>query len=232
MNQSKAMIITVVCCILLITTSCISCRKSNQANRKDPYLYLEMNVKPLDKQSETFSKQDLTSIKAITEKRIEYLGATSKAVAIQGQTLIIEIFGYTDLVEAKTVLGKPGKLTFTDEQDNTILTGEHMKSVTYSMREMMESGKEQSVIELEFDDEGTRLLAKGTANNLGKMIMIKLDDEVLMSPVVHDTIENGKVILTFGGSSADSVKIVQQVAALLKGGTIPAIISITTAEIR
>jgi len=58
-----------------------------------------------------------------------------------------------------------------------------------------------------------------------------LDDEVLMAPVVHDTITNGVVILTFGGDKNEALHVTQKTAALLKGGAIPAVITIIKAEV-
>lgn len=209
-----------------------SCSGGDQTVKRNPDLYLEINVKPLDETKKSFSKQELASIKAVMEKRIEFLGAFSNKITIQGQTLMIEIVGYTDLEEVKTVLGKPGKLTFTDDQGGIIVTGDHLKNVTYSMRKMMDGGQQEPIIKLEFDDEGKRLFAIGTQKNIGRQISINLDEEPIMSPVVHDAIENGIVILTFGGPSTDAMKVVQQTTALLKGGAIPAIINIVKAENR
>ena len=232
MVQTKMKTILLSCCISFIALSLVSCGSNRQASRNEPYLYLEMNVKPLEVARTSFTKQEMSSIKAITEKRIEYLGVSSKTVTIKGQALVVEMYEYTDIEEAKKVLGKPGKFTFTDDQGNIVLTGEHMKKVTYSKRKIDAIGYELPVIELEFDKEGTKILAASTEKNLGKMMNINLDGETLMSPVVHDTIKNGKVILSLDSSTAESLKIVQQITALLKGGTIPAKIIITTAEIR
>lgn len=232
MTQSKVTKLLIFCLLPVIATFMASCSCSDQTVKRNPDLYLEINVKPLDEAQKSFSKQELASIKAVMEKRIEFLGASSNTISIQGQNLIIEIVGYTDLEEVKTVLGKSGKLTFTDDQGSIIVTGDHLKNVTYSMQEMLEGGLQEPIIKLEFDDEGKRLFAIGTNKNRGKQISINLDGEPIMSPVVHDTIENGIVILTFGGPSTDAMKVVQQTAALLKGGVIPAIINIVKAENR
>ncbi len=232
MTQSKVTKLLILCLLPVIATFMASCSGGDQTVKRNPDLYLEINVKPLDETKKSFSKQELASIKAVMEKRIEFLGAFSNKITIQGQTLMIEIVGYTDLEEVKTVLGKPGKLTFTDDQGGIIVTGDHLKNVTYSMRKMMDGGLQEPIIKLEFDDEGKRLFAIGTQKNIGRQISINLDEEPIMSPVVHDAIENGIVILTFGGPSTDAMKVVQQTTALLKGGAIPAIINIVKAENR
>jgi len=232
MNQFNVKKLLIFCLLPFLTAFIASCSCSNQTVKRNPDLYLEIYVKPLDEAQKTFSKQELASIKAVMEKRIEFLGAYSNKITIQDQILKIEIVGYTDLEEVKTVLGKPGKLTFTDDQGVIIVTGDHVKNVTYSKQEMMEGSLQEPIIKLEFDDEGKRLFAIGTKKNRGKQISINLDEEPIMSPVVHDAIENGIVILTFGGSSVEKTNVVQQTTALLKGGVIPALINIVKAETR
>ena len=232
MTQSKVKRLLVIGLLPVFAFFMASCSCSDQTAKRNPDLYLEINVKPLDEDQKSFSKQELASIKAVMGKRIEFLGAFSNKITIQGQTLMIEIVGYTDLEEVKTVLGKPGKLTFTDDQGSIIVTGDHVKKVTYSKQTMMEGSVQEPIIKLEFDDEGKRLFAIGTKKNRGKQISINLDEEPIMSPVVHDAIENGIVILTFGGHSAEKSKVVQQTAALLKGGVISALINIVKAETR
>ena len=232
MTQFNVKKLLIFCLLPLLTAFMASCSCSDQTVKRNPDLYLEINVKPLDEAQKSFSKQELASIKAVMEKRIEFLGAYANTITIQDQTLKIEIVGYTDLEEVKAVLGKPGRLTFTDDQGSIIVTGDHVKKVTYSKQGMMEGNIQEPIIKLEFDEEGKRLFAISTKKNRGRQISINLDEEPIMSPVVHDAIENGIVILTFGSSSVEKTKIVQQTAALLKGGVIPALISIVKAEAR
>lgn len=216
-------------CFLMI--SC-SCSELTDKPIKNPDLHLEINVTPIDEEKAAFSTEEMISIKAIMKKRIDSLGASSNSISIQEQNLLIDILGYTDLEEVKSVLGKPGKLTFTDEQGSLIVTGDHIKKITYTMQARMEGGVQEPIIKLEMDEEGKRLFADGTRRNIGKTITINLDDEVLMAPVVHDTITNGVVILTFGGDKNEALHVTQKTAALLKGGAIPAVITIIKAEIR
>ena len=92
--------------------------------------------------------------------------------------------------------------------------------------------RKEPVVQLTFDEEGTKLFAKGTKANIGKTILITLDDQILMSPKVNSAISDGKVIITFGGKDEDVVKTATEMASILKGGSIPAKVIFLVSELR
>ncbi len=75
----------------------------------------------------------------------------------------------------------------------TGLSGKNLKdaSVTYQSQ-----GLGSPQIQLQFDDEGTKLFADITKRNLGKPVAIFLDNELLQAPVIQVEIPNGQAVIT------------------------------------
>jgi protein-export membrane protein SecD len=70
---------------------------------------------------------------------------------------------------------------------------------------------------LEFNDEGAQRFAEATSENIGKKIMIVMDDSVISAPTVQTAITDGKAIISgsFTGESAENL------AALIRAGSLP-----------
>ncbi len=75
----------------------------------------------------------------------------------------------------------------------TGLSGKNLKdaSVTYQSQ-----GLGSPQIQLQFDDEGTKLFADITKRNVGKPVAIFLDNELLQAPVIQVEIPNGQAVIT------------------------------------
>lgn len=76
---------------------------------------------------------------------------------------------------------------------STGLTGKNLKSASVVFQNQ---GLGEPQISLQFDDEGTKLFADLTKNNLGKTIAIFLDGSVISAPTVQSEITNGQAVIT------------------------------------
>ncbi|MCE5223615.1 protein translocase subunit SecD [bacterium] len=167
--------------------------------------------------------EDLEKARTVLEKRINSLGVSETSISIQGtDRLIVDIPGFSDIDQAKKVIGKIAVLTFKDETGKIIVSGKNLKNATFAFQAVDEGGIRQPVVQLEWDAEGKKMFAEGTAANVGKTIKIYLDEEELMAPTVNEAIQDGNAVITFGGTkSEENTKAAQETAALLRGGSLP-----------
>jgi len=169
------------------------------------------------------TKLDLDRALVVIEKRVNALGVGETSISTSGNNrIIVDIPGYTDIEQAKKVIGKIAVLTFKDEANKIIVSGKNLKNSTFAYQTVSEGGVREPVVQLEWDNEGKKLFADATAANVGKTIKIFLDDIEIMAPKVNSAITDGNAVITFGGSkSEDAVKSAQEYAALLRGGSLP-----------
>ncbi len=123
--------------------------------------------------------------------------STEALVYQQGTDQInIEIPGENDANAILEELGKPGSLTFQDENGNTVLEGTDIADAQGLSSIDQQTGQRQYVVELTMTDAGTRKFAQATAANVGKTISIVYDGEVISSPTVENTITGGTAEIT------------------------------------
>ncbi len=75
----------------------------------------------------------------------------------------------------------------------TGLSGKNLKDASVSYQSQ---GLGSPQIQLQFDDEGTKLFADITKRNLGRPVAIFLDNELLQAPVIQVEIPNGQAVIT------------------------------------
>lgn len=173
-------------------------------------------------ETKKITAQDLEKAKSVIERRINALGVSEAVVSISGNNrIVIDIPGYTNIEEAKNVIGRIAVLTFKDEAGNILITGKNLKNATFTYQTTQEGGTREPVVSLEWDEEGKKLFAEATEKNVDKTIAIYLDEEELMAPKVNEPITEGNAVITFGGSIEEKTKQAQEYAALLKGGSLP-----------
>ena len=161
--------------------------------------------------------------------------------------LIVELAGITDVKQAIDMIGQTPFLEFkvekTEEEKKntpvpafdansiqngqvildmikldgefkaTNLTGKYLKrsNVSFDDRTLTPN------VAIEFDDEGSRIFAELTRNNIGRRIAIYLDGVLLSAPTVQTEIANGSAVIT-GRFTPEEAK---QLATRLNAGALP-----------
>jgi protein-export membrane protein SecD len=97
---------------------------------------------------------------------------------------------------------------------STGLTGKDLKSAAVTFQSQ---GLSQPQISLQFNDEGTKLFADLTKNNLGKTIAIFLDGQIISAPTVQAEITNGEAVIT----GSFTLKEAKDLAQKLNTGALP-----------
>ena len=156
---------------------------------------------------------------SIMERRINELGLTEPIIQREGERrVIIELPGIKDPDRAIQTIGKTAMLEFKDEEGNTLLTGTDLKDA----QAVMNQQNNQSVVTLEFSDEGTKKFADATLQNVGRQIAILLDGEILTNPVVREPILGGRAEISGQRDLEES----QSLAILLRSGALPVKVNI------
>ena len=149
----------------------------------------------------------------IIERRVNELGLTEPVIQRQGKDrIIVELPGVKDPDKAIAMLGRTALLEFKDVSGKTVLTGKDLKDAKAQI-----SQGNQSVVGLEFSDEGGKKFADLTARNIGKPIAIVLDGEVLTNPVVQEAITGGRAQI----SGSRTMEEAEHLAILLRSGSLP-----------
>lgn len=183
----------------------------------------------------------MIGVRDVIERRVNLFGISEPVVQTSnvGNThrIIVDLAGVYDPQEAIQLIGQTPQLDFRSEinpedakallekagQDpnatqgplfeRTELSGKHLKNATVGFQSI--NGAPQ--VQLEFNDEGTKLFAELTKKNLNKRIAIYLDGVPISAPVVQNEITNGKAVIS-GGFTLDEAKLLAQ---NLKAGALP-----------
>lgn len=160
--------------------------------------------------------EDMSAALQMIQVRLDKEGYTEAEAAIEGSNRIrVDIPGVDDPQEAMASIGATAMLTFEDEKGNQIMTG---KNIVKASPQIVDTGRgQEAVVSIELDKEGTEAFSEATKNNVGKPIVIKLDDMIISAPNVNEQIRDGKSIIQ-GSFTPDSAK---QLAERIEAGSLP-----------
>lgn len=109
---------------------------------------------------------------------------------------------------------------FADQVFATVLTGAHLRSAT--VQRDPQSG--QFLIAFELDDEGGRIFADFTGQNINRFASIVLDKEIISSPVIRSQIPDGQGVIEGDFTLEDA----QQLVVQLRYGSLPVPLRVET----
>ncbi len=190
----------------------------------------------------------MEGLRDVIERRVNLFGVAEplvqveqkgvlKTVGNREQRLIVELPGVTDVNQAIKMIGETPLLEFRLENPNvkegegvsvyeeflpTKLTGRYLKKATLDFGQTTYEPE----VSLEFDDEGAKLFADITKENVGKKLAIFLDGAPISVPVIRDEITGGKAQIT-GQFDAQEAKILVQ---RLNSGALPVPISLISQQ--
>ena len=138
----------------------------------------------------------------------------------------LEVKGEGDSQEFKSahiLFAKKSKPAPQTTYVETGLTGKNLKNAVV---DFASQGLSEPQVSLKFDDEGTKLFAQLTKENIGKSIAIYLDGEIISAPTVQAEITNGEAVIT-GNFSIDEAK---NLVKRLNEGALPVPITLVSQE--
>jgi len=200
----------------------------------------------------------MDSLRDVIERRVNLFGVSEPQVAVQsssflsgeGEKLIVDLPGVTDVEKAVEMIGQTPLLQFKIEASadslekelkvnekgeaeivlspnqeqfvDTELTGRYLKKATLEFDQTTREPK----VSLQFDETGTKLFAKITKENVGKMVAIYLDGSPISTPVVREEIPSGQAVIS-GNFTATEAK---QLVGRLNSGALPVPISLLSKQ--
>ena len=192
----------------------------------------------------------LESAKSVIERRVNFYGVSEPVVQTAKNNndyrIIVEIPGVTDVNQAVNLIGRTAKLSFWEEgaspsaqlatasaslplgmielvgpnAKQTDLTGSDLKQANVAFN----PNTSQPEVQLVFTGEGARKFADITGRNVGKIVAMVLDNQVIQAPHVNERITGGSAVIS-GGFTTEQAKAI---AIQLDAGALP--VSLTVLE--
>ena len=167
-----------------------------------------------DTSAEDFDTQ-MDATVTIMINRLTAEGYTEATVTRQGADRIrIEIPDVQDPNEILTIVGTPAHLTFVDPNGEIILEGDDVKQASPAYDSQNGNAP---IIAFELNDEGAKAFADATAQFIGQVITIKLDETTLTAPVVQSAITEGSGII----NGFSDIQTAATIANLIMSGALP-----------
>ncbi|KKQ95876.1 MAG: Preprotein translocase subunit SecD [Candidatus Woesebacteria bacterium GW2011_GWB1_43_14] len=173
-------------------------------------------------------EEALESLKNVIERRVNLFGVSEPNIQLsefEGKSrVIVELPGITDTNQALELIGKTAQLVFATVIEPSVeggerqiitteLTGADLKSASVGFDQV--SGSPNVLIE--FTDDGTKKFSILTEENIGKVLPIILDGEVISAPVVNE-----KITTSTAQISGDfSIEEAKGLAIQLNAGALP-----------
>jgi len=187
----------------------------------------------------------MEGLRDVIERRVNAFGVGEPLVQVEksaggDQRLIVELPGVTNVNEAIKMIGETPFLEFKTENPNadklteeekkdsskvfvsSDLTGRYLKKAILDFNQTTF----EPVISLEFNDEGGKLFAKMTKENVGKSIAIFLDGAPISVPNVREEITGGKAQITGQFTPQEAKLLVQR----LNSGALPVPVSLISQQ--
>lgn len=183
------------------------------------------------KLSEEKKKTAVESVRNVIERRVNLFGVGEPSVQtseFEGkQRIIVELPGLTDTKQAVDLIGKTAQLNFMEVIETTTpesatpsatlketgLTGADLESAQV----VFEQNGGKPAISLQFTKEGGDKFEEITKRNIGKPVVIVLDNEIVSDPTVQEAISGGSAQIT-GSFSLDEAK---KISIQLNAGALP-----------
>ncbi|KUG04122.1 protein-export membrane protein secd [hydrocarbon metagenome] len=175
---------------------------------------LRVVLQAQENEGEKVTEDTIQKALGIIRERVDSLGVKETTLYPQGDDrVVIEIAGEDDPEAAVAILKNTAQLEFWDEQGNVLLTGKNLKNAQARVRTDNQKGE----VLLDFDSEGSKLFAAATTANVGKPLLIVIDQEIISAPTVSTAITDGSAVIE-GNFTA---KEANDLAILLRSGALP-----------
>ncbi|WP_372995765.1 protein translocase subunit SecD [Lutispora sp.] len=178
----------------------------------------EVVLEAQDNPNDPITDEKMERAIATIRERIDSLGVTEPVITRQGTKRIrVGLPEIQDTQRALEVIGKTAQLKFVDEAGNTVITGNDIKDAKAVYGAQSDTGIQEPVVSLELTSEGAKKFALATSNNIGKIIAIYLDENVISAPQVGEPITDGRAQI----SGRMTMEEAADLAMLIRAGALP-----------
>ena len=161
------------------------------------------------------SAEDMSDTVYKLQQRVQGYSTEAQVYQEGSDRINIEIPGVSDANAILEELGKPGSLEFRLTDGTVVLTGNQVANAT-AKQQQDNMGNREYVVQLELTEDGTKAFADATTENVGNVIQIVYDDNVISAPRVNEAITGGTAIIS-GMASAEEA---QNLASSIRIGSL------------
>ena len=167
-----------------------------------------------------YTAEDMKDTLNKLKLRAEEFSSESDVYMEGDNRITVDIPGQSDADAVLEKLGKPGSLSFvTDygqDSEKTWIEGSQVVDAQPQVTSDQSTGQKQYVVSFELNSEAAQTFAEVTADNIGKIIYIIYDGEIVSSPRVNTAITGGSGEIT-GMSSYEEA---EQLASMIRIGSL------------
>lgn len=167
-----------------------------------------------------YTAEDMKDTLNKLKLRAEEFSSESDVYMEGDNRITVDIPGQSDADAVLEKLGKPGSLSFvTDygqDSEKTWIEGSQVVDAQSQVTTDQSTGQKQYVVSFELNSEAAQTFAEVTSDNIGKIIYIIYDGEIVSSPRVTNAITGGSGEIT-GMSSYEEA---EQLASMIRIGSL------------
>ena len=170
-------------------------------------------------------------LRNIIEDRVNATGVSEPVVQTQGSDrIVVELPGVTNPDAIRRLVGQTGRVDFVPLGSTQMTEGQAINLEQFpplfpgSEVSSVNIGQDQTgglTVNFQLKDEGARLFADYTRDNVGNYFAIVLDGQVISAPVINSSIPNGQVQIEAGGLGGFPVEDARNLVNVIKFGSLP-----------
>ncbi len=204
----------------------------------------------LSKINDADKESAMSGLRDVIERRVNAYGIAEPNVQVaRGDRLVVELAGVKDTEAAIKMIGETPLLQFKEEMtaEEKAAFEEQFKDsnldisilAMYEYKETGLGGEQleradviynpstyQPEVQLQFNNEGTKLFGDITSRNIGRRVAIYLDGTPISVPTVETAITDGKAIISGNFTQTEANTLVQR----LNAGALPVPISLLSQQ--
>lgn len=167
-----------------------------------------------------YTAEDMKDTLNKLKLRAEEFSSESDVYMEGDNRITVDIPGQSDADAVLEKLGKPGSLSFVTDygqnSEKTWIEGSQVVDAQPQVTTDQSTGQKQYVVSFELNSEAAQTFAEVTSDNIGKIIYIIYDGEIVSSPRVTNAITGGSGEIT-GMSSYEEA---EQLASMIRIGSL------------
>ena len=187
-------------------------------------------------------EDSMNGLRDVIEKRVNVFGVSEPIIRTEyskytdEHRLVVELPGVTDINKAISIIGDTPTLEFkiVDIETNkdgststkltdTGLNGNYLKKSILNF----DSYTNKPEVVLSFNDEGKKMFADITKNNIGKQMAIYLDGNAISSPNIREEIEGGQANISGNFTTEEAKTLVTR----LNSGALPVPVKLASSQV-
>ncbi len=156
------------------------------------------------------SAEDMSDTIYKLQKRVEGYSTESSVYQVGDDRITVEIPGVSDANAILAELGNPGSLEFQLSDGTVFMTGDQVADAQAATT-TDQYGNKEYIVQLSLNDEGTEIFGDVTTENVGNVLPIVYDGEIISYPTVQHAITGGTAQISGMGTFEEAQALATQI---------------------